>query len=278
MARTSYLIEYEGLHSLCTNCGIYGHKAEECKAGKGKDETGEEERTWGVNTEASIVWVQVDEARVSNVDVWKVVRKPNRIKRGGKEKEKEAYRNTGSRFGVLATEEVEDGDYTGGAKLAVNFSLVSRVVLGEPRCRKNTKHSREKREGDQKRQDTSKASYKGINDEKTSHLEQRKDNRGRDKLQKLEKPGRGEKSSLEREYIVEVEKVSSLANENQEVGPKELELTKVSDFSSFLNDTGESGRFGGLVGKFWAGPSEEGMDCEVVEETQLECIGPVAQS
>ncbi|KAK4270594.1 hypothetical protein QN277_019382 [Acacia crassicarpa] len=28
-----YYVEYEGLHGLCANCGVYGHKMEQCKAG-----------------------------------------------------------------------------------------------------------------------------------------------------------------------------------------------------------------------------------------------------
>lgn len=28
-----YYVEYEGLHLLCTNCGLYGHKSVECKSG-----------------------------------------------------------------------------------------------------------------------------------------------------------------------------------------------------------------------------------------------------
>ncbi|KAK4272616.1 hypothetical protein QN277_021145 [Acacia crassicarpa] len=116
----NYYIEYKGLHMLCTECGIYGHRQESCPEKNKK------------NKEQSAMALQIthhggssssEQERVvkdgKSGECWKVVQKHRRPRKDTPAKSKEKQvdgvkdTSTGSRFALLADEEV------GGSKAQV---------------------------------------------------------------------------------------------------------------------------------------------------------------
>lgn len=88
------LLEYEGLHSICFNCGRYGHKADQCpeervsKTEKVKEMVSETEK--GTPTENPDVAMDITQAEVDNAETkdefgsWMVVKRNQRKKGQGK--------------------------------------------------------------------------------------------------------------------------------------------------------------------------------------------------
>ncbi|KAK4266118.1 hypothetical protein QN277_027087 [Acacia crassicarpa] len=95
-----YFLEYEGLHGLCTSCGIYGHSVESCTMGGGKQRAGDQP------DENNSVIKETEAASSGDQGVWKVVQKPKRVKQTPKEKQSGTLNqhHSGSRFFALADE------------------------------------------------------------------------------------------------------------------------------------------------------------------------------
>ncbi|XP_028767839.1 uncharacterized protein LOC114725488 [Neltuma alba] len=97
-----YYLEYEGLHMLCSNCGIYGHRSEVCpkREKKQRAEGNPNPRATQMNPKEQ-EGVVIHERKITQ-DQWRVVQKPRRQRRV-KENRGEANRSekAGSRFGVL---------------------------------------------------------------------------------------------------------------------------------------------------------------------------------
>lgn len=79
-------IEYEGLHLVCFNCGLYGHRVEECKQGRNGEVQAipsheMKKRPDGVRNNADVVEDLPIQAEVLyNSGPWKLVNKPLRGK------------------------------------------------------------------------------------------------------------------------------------------------------------------------------------------------------
>ena len=69
-----FYIEYEGLHGLCTCCGVYGHKSSECKTGTNAVEKGLSGGSKAAREENGDS-VMKDSTK-SDLEVWKVVQHP----------------------------------------------------------------------------------------------------------------------------------------------------------------------------------------------------------
>ncbi|KAK4258256.1 hypothetical protein QN277_007727 [Acacia crassicarpa] len=97
-----YTLEYEGLHLLCSECGIYGHVGELCPSRRKVQNNGD-----GSNhndrTMAEPVTNQIPGNTSLNRDLWKVVQKPRRSRKPKDGKEGPSKNDgQGSRFEVLA--------------------------------------------------------------------------------------------------------------------------------------------------------------------------------
>lgn len=108
-------IEYEGLHLICFNCGVYGHTIDQCKKDDEKEDT---EQTVG---DASISAagnkqnqrkqeVTVHPEVVDDYGPWMIAWKPTRRNTNRWENQEQGGTNTkemGSRFGVLEGDQTE---------------------------------------------------------------------------------------------------------------------------------------------------------------------------
>ncbi|KAK4269198.1 hypothetical protein QN277_022386 [Acacia crassicarpa] len=112
-----YFVEYEGLHMLCSNCGIYGHRHEQCPQRKTQHEQAEQSKNASDNPKNNTVAAQP--AFDNSGDYWKVVQK---VRRPRKNKDKQstipadhsANHPAGSRFSLLAVAECGDQQITNG--------------------------------------------------------------------------------------------------------------------------------------------------------------------
>ncbi|XP_028751730.1 uncharacterized protein LOC114711487 [Neltuma alba] len=100
--REEYFVEHEGLHSLCVNCGVYGHRSETCPAKKtatmNRDNYKAEEVAEGQKPETAGNGIVINEN-----EQWRVVQKTRR-QRKGKEKQGDIFRqqSSGIQFDLLA--------------------------------------------------------------------------------------------------------------------------------------------------------------------------------
>ncbi|KAI9111931.1 hypothetical protein K1719_017621 [Acacia pycnantha] len=101
------MVEYEGLHGLCTACGIYGHHDDHCSmGGKIKNMGGDQDTNVERNINSSNI--PVEEIN-SGQEVWRVVQKPRRRKNETKRKEAvDPKLASGSRYEVLFGERERD--------------------------------------------------------------------------------------------------------------------------------------------------------------------------
>ncbi|KAI9108158.1 hypothetical protein K1719_021031 [Acacia pycnantha] len=174
-------LEYEGLHWLCTGCGLYGHKIEDCKVATTKMVSGSQVGG-GVSGSSS----EQSSALGKDLDIteeWRVVHRPRRQKKTGKEaKQGEVRRKEeGSRFGVLAEESIG-----GMEELIVTDHVAVRDVAVEvntPRNPTSVKQMREKKSETKKkmRKEQLQVREKGV--QKQSKQDLRKEKRARDVAQ-----------------------------------------------------------------------------------------------
>ncbi|KAK4286585.1 hypothetical protein QN277_003121 [Acacia crassicarpa] len=114
----AFYLEYEGLHMLCTSCGVYGHRFETCPQRKNvveetqgmEGETRRDGEEQGINDSAG---------------KWKIVqkaRRPRKMKE--KNNENQINQKVGSRFEVLAeVEEINDDNL--GVQTVINQSKMT---------------------------------------------------------------------------------------------------------------------------------------------------------
>ncbi|KAI9079379.1 hypothetical protein K1719_038678 [Acacia pycnantha] len=111
-----YTVEYEGLHGLCTACGVYGHHADHCNSGK-KREAAIVEQDQEVEGVVNGPNVPVEDKNKEQ-DVWRIVQKPRR--RRNENKSKEAFdpnSTSGSRFEVLIGDKEKEESRLGPVNL-----------------------------------------------------------------------------------------------------------------------------------------------------------------
>ncbi|KAI9122750.1 hypothetical protein K1719_005639 [Acacia pycnantha] len=149
-------------------------------------------------------------------------------------------------------------------------------AVGEPRSGVSVRLSRERKGAEHKRTCERKSTYKEINVELTGRQEQKWEKRTRELKQKLKNAKETMRINYDHTKEVEADKgiLNMLEDKKGETENMALNEEAIA-FSSIPSDPGENGRFGGPEGKFWAGPADEEMDQEIVEETQLEVAGPL---
>ncbi|KAI9108348.1 hypothetical protein K1719_020539 [Acacia pycnantha] len=217
----------------------------------------------------------------SNQDVWKVVHKPRRPRKGGKEKLQEGVRQQdgGSRFGILA----EDGGEFRDGKVnpvlpVVHFSAepktdtLSMTIGGSVKGKKSSA----------KKKANKSQSVGQSGDMAQGRQDQRKEKRSREGIQKVEKSGDSSRSTW----------VISKAEENK--GAQLIEEKNEGDVSAVMQDVvnreavglsfdrdadqnllappdpGDSERLRGLTGKFWSGPKVLGQDLDMEDDIEEE--------
>lgn len=108
-------IEYEGLHLVCFNCGVYDHTTDQCKRENGNEGT---EQDAGTSTNANAMEKRDPRTReevirpevVDDFGPWMLAKKPNRrtISRGGnREQGVPRTKALGSRFEILDHDQQE---------------------------------------------------------------------------------------------------------------------------------------------------------------------------
>ncbi|XP_028788532.1 uncharacterized protein LOC114744533 [Neltuma alba] len=144
-----YYLEYEGLHMLCSNCGIYGHKSEVCpkREKEQRAEGNPNPRATQMNPKEQ-EGVVIHESKITQ-DQWRVVHKPRRQRRV-KENRGEANRSekAGSRFGVLA--DVEEQWH----EAKHNENVRDEVVYSVPETQKWAQHTNAVRASNGKKKST----------------------------------------------------------------------------------------------------------------------------
>ncbi|KAK4281848.1 hypothetical protein QN277_013295 [Acacia crassicarpa] len=284
LAGEDYYVEYEGLHGLCANCGVFGHKMEQCKAGVCSGSSSSMVNRGEKNRE------DVEpEAVVQCEDVWKVVKKSPRKKKEAKDNlnNKQSIQGKGSRFGVLA-DGVKEREYTEGESGQQVASFVGDVVgfsAGGNDGVKNSRNAvRNKESGGSRKHGKAK---KVIGDNGTTKMDQcesrsekrQRDQRGENEILRLTW---GENSGGEITMVgpVESSKVNN-SNENNSVeaitsnkgpthlvnmvGPVELFNGNEEMVVETTLDPGDAKQVLGPSGKFWADSQlEDNMEEENV--------------
>ncbi|KAI9086723.1 hypothetical protein K1719_031317 [Acacia pycnantha] len=268
--------QLRGLHWLCTNCGRYGHKFEDCKLKSGEQKTGvasTEDTDAAIKPGASPVVDRNDRDHPMSEthDVWKVIQKTGRPKKKDSDKASEELRHGGSRFDVLSKEAEKDV-----TPPAVNGS--STVLFGvEERSelhRVFAAHPQKlKKNGMKKGVSNKQGAADKINAKVCSKTDLDNDNNTKDVFSKVE-----EKNDILRSP----EATSDVFDNQKRIGQKQptgvdqtediFEDVRHDDSVpiSSPSDPDESSKPDGPVGKFWAGPSsldpDKLMDDDSFEE------------
>lgn len=256
---------------MCTNCGVFGHRADQCKSRERAEENrasvvaGQPEKANGnLETECTIPCEQ---------DTWKVVKKIHRKKKGVKENlnSKAHQSNSGSRFEILTKEGVGGPDASVGGKLEV--AVISEEVGGfessggaslveKPRGEQGAQIVREKKKGGNKKQGRGKK-VERESDRLSADLQGlRNDKRPRDLVEGKE--------------ILRITCGNVIEEGNHAGGPAEQAVkldgpdlvAQVNDEALFESqlDPGDTRLDMGLKGKFWASSSVLDVDYEMGTE------------
>ncbi|XP_028789004.1 uncharacterized protein LOC114745029 [Neltuma alba] len=81
-----YYLEYEGLHALCLNCGVYGHRNETCPSRKSTEQNDSNQNRGAEGVQKA--GMDIDGAGNNDQEVWKVVQKTG-DRGGGKRRQGE---------------------------------------------------------------------------------------------------------------------------------------------------------------------------------------------
>ncbi|KAK4255547.1 hypothetical protein QN277_008534 [Acacia crassicarpa] len=278
-----YYVEYEGLHGLCTNCGVYGHKVEQCKAGgcaaTSSSTLNPEEKNKGVVEPEAVV--------PCDQDVWKVVKKPHRKKKEARDNlnNKQNSQGKGSRFGVLA-DGVDGRENTEGenrqevavvAGDVVGFSAGGNDGAMVTRNEISVQSVRSKKIGGSKKQGKSK---KVAGDNATSMVGQREnksEKRQRDQgaengiLRLTWGDNAGDKIHVEGPTVIPKGDIvlTLVEGANSDIGPMHVGLVDEEMVLETPMDPGDSRLDIGLRGKFWADASDDHLESDMMEETDL---------
>ncbi|KAI9076525.1 hypothetical protein K1719_041511 [Acacia pycnantha] len=257
-------------------CQMGGHGV---KSGIQGDEVGTDENKKDTIV-GNIVGASEPPSQSSN-DIWKVVHKPHRQRRGGKEKHDETRQlDSGSRFGILA----EDGGTIGSGGV---FEAVPVVQFGaeakkDDSTRMTTGSSPKGKKSTTKSKLNKKQSVLAQSGSQVHNRhDQRKEKRSRDGVQNVKENGEDLSSTFVMSKGEENKGQNLLENKNEEVvqgvlqnvenrdTPVVLPVQGFDQFSMVPHDPGDSRKLGGLQGKFWSGPSEVGRDLEMEDDPSL---------
>ncbi|KAI9102180.1 hypothetical protein K1719_023690 [Acacia pycnantha] len=231
----------------------------------------------------------------TEIDSWKVVKKPRRLKKNGKEKvnEKSRQGEGGSRFGILG---VVDGEVGGGDSVNDGSHVVPNVSEGVEliacdEAEKGTQRKKGESKNERKKKWSKSQSINVMGNNSRDQEEGRQDMKREKRARDIVRKGSDSKEDLRAKYLQgDLHEV----NDGGSVGViegKEMEMDPVGDnllgLDSFgseaVDNIGDGERLGGLEGKFWAEPSlldpdpeREMVDCgprgevvgTVVPETQ----------
>ncbi|KAK4260659.1 hypothetical protein QN277_003745 [Acacia crassicarpa] len=285
-----YYVEYEGLHWLCANCGIYGHKAEQCKsggcAGDPSSTVNQEEKIKG-NVAAKVV-VPCDQ------DVWKVVKKVHRKKKDAKDNlnGKSNHQGKGSRFEVLAdgVDGRENIEVDNMQKVGAISEDVGGILAGGNDAVKDTRKDlsvqsvRVKKSGGSKKHGKSKM-LAGDNDiSMVDQHEQKSEKRQREQVEEKgilrltwgKDVGEGDHLVGPTDGINGISELGSVDRGDSAIGPLKVDTMDDEIVLKTPLDPGDSRLDIGLTGKFWADASDGDLDCAMDEETGPELIGDCA--
>ncbi|KAK4253252.1 hypothetical protein QN277_010579 [Acacia crassicarpa] len=265
-----YFLEYEGLHLLCTSCGIYGHTAGECNKGKNSQKSDgklpEEGCCLSKASEAT------GEGSSGNFDVWKVVNKPRRPRKGGKEKASSVdhQKQGGSRFEVLGGE----GDDAAVEKSTPEVAVTpSGTFIGKSN---DILKGVEKRGKGSKKHGRNKSKTRDSKLVEGGQTEKRSEKRTREERRKGSKSGEilcitSENANENVQMTEEVDGMQkgNLMFEGPEAADQGHGNSEMDPVGSFQIEPGEGGLPQKLEGKFWAGPKALDPDDMWEEEAQL---------
>ncbi|KAI9074548.1 hypothetical protein K1719_043492 [Acacia pycnantha] len=231
------------------------------------------------------------EVPAKELDTWKVVKRANWKKKGGKDRLsiQANFQGKGSRFEVLVEEGIGKKDAERVSKLALAEDLqdvgrysIRGVDVGENlRINQSVQSVRGKKSGGGKKKGKGKKVVDDVVRQEVEFCGKRTDKRvrqqeeGQDAMKKI---GDGtiekeEKGVGPADEVVEDCGLGSMEVSINSVGPTQRDDSINSIVPNTHMDPGDSRLAIGLAGKFWAGPTDVVADCDMVEEVGPELIG-----